>query len=140
MAHFAKVLNGVVVNVIVADAEYMQSFTDTSPGEWLQTSYNTHGGVHYDPATGQPSEDQSKALRKNFAGIGYSYDAAIDGFIPPKPFPSWTLDTTTALWNPPVPMPIPVDDTEGYVWNESTLSWDKIINVPIGEVNDAGTV
>ena len=83
MGHFAKVNNGVVEQVIVAEQEFFDTFVDSSPGVWLQTSYNTRGGVHYDPSTGEPSADQSKALRKNYAGIGYSYDATRDAFIPP---------------------------------------------------------
>lgn len=121
MGHFAKVTDGIVTQVIVAEPEFFDTFVDSSPGQWLQTSYNTRGGVHYNPETGEPSTDQSKALRKNYAGIGYSYDAQRDAFIPPKPYPSWTLDEQTCLWNAPVAMP-----TEGgpYQWNESTQSWD----------------
>ena len=92
MAHFAKVQNGIVTQVIVAEPEFFSSFVDSSPGEWVQTSYNTRGGIHYNPETGEPSEDQSKALRKNYAGIGYAYDKQRDAFIPPKPFASWVLD------------------------------------------------
>ena len=75
MAHFAKVVNGIVTQVIVAEPEMFDTFIDTSPGEWIQTSYNTMGGIHYNSETGEPSADQSKALRKNFAGIGYTYNA-----------------------------------------------------------------
>jgi hypothetical protein len=123
MAHFAKVNNGIVEQVIVADPEFFDTFVDSSPGQWIQTSYNTRGGVHYDPATGEPSADQSKALRKNYAGIGYSYDATRDAFIPPKPYASWTLNEDTCLWDAPVAMP-----TEGgpYTWNESTQTWDVV--------------
>jgi hypothetical protein len=123
MAHFAKVNNGIVEQVIVAEPEFFDTFVDSSPGQWIQTSYNTRGGVHYDPATGEPSADQSKALRKNYAGIGYSYDATRDAFIPPKPYASWTLNEDTCLWGAPVAMP-----TEGgpYTWNESTQTWDVV--------------
>ncbi len=72
MAHFAKVSGGTVIQVIVAEPEFFNTFVDTSPGEWIQTSYNTRGGVHYNPNTNTPSEDQTKALRKNYAGIGYN--------------------------------------------------------------------
>lgn len=92
MGHFAKVLDGVVVDVIVAEPEFFETFVDTSPGAWLQTSYNTHGGVH--AAGGTP-------LRKNFAGIGYAYDAMRDAFIPPKPDNDWVLNDATCLWDPP---------------------------------------
>ncbi len=123
MAHFAKVNNGIVEQVIVADPEFFDTFVDSSPGQWIQTSYNTRGGVHYDPATGEPSADQSKALRKNYAGIGYSYDAQRDAFIPPKPYASWLLDDQTCLWQSPVPHP---NDGGAYTWNESTQTWDAV--------------
>jgi hypothetical protein len=85
-----------------------------------RTSYNTKGGIHYDVNTGLPSSDQSKALRKNYAGIGYTYDPNRDAFIPPKAYDSWTLNEQTCLWEPPVPYP---DDGEYYDWDEDTLSW-----------------
>ena len=122
MAHFAKVISGIVDQVIVAEPEFFNNFVDSSPGTWLQTSYNTRGGVHYDPETGEPSADQSKALRKNYAGRGYSYDKMRDAFIPPKPFESWTLNETSCLWEPPVALP-----SEGgpYLWNETEQRWDS---------------
>jgi hypothetical protein len=123
MAHFAKVNNGIVEQVIVAEPEFFETFVDSSPGEWIQTSYNTRGGKHYDPETGNESADQTKALRKNYAGIGFTYDAAKDAFIPPKPFNSWLLDEDTCLWNAPVAYP---DDGGRYVWNEETTSWDAV--------------
>jgi len=123
MAHFAKVNNGIVEQVIVAEPEFFETFVDSSPGQWIQTSYNTRGGKHYDPETGELSADQTKALRKNYAGIGYTYDAAKDAFIPPKPFNSWLLDEDTCLWNAPVAYP---DDGGRYVWNEETTSWDAV--------------
>jgi len=121
MAHFAKVVNGKVDQVIVAEPDFFDSFVDSSPGEWIQTSYNTRGGVHYDPETNEP--DGGEALRKNFAGVGYNYDAQADAFYPPQPYTSWTLDTDTYLWNPPVAMP---DDGNRYTWNEETTSWDQV--------------
>jgi hypothetical protein len=123
MAHFAKVLNGTVQQVIVAEPEFFNTFVDTSPGEWIQTSYNTRGGVHYNPETNQPSADQSKALRKNYAGIGYTYDAQRDAFIPPKPYNSWILNEQTCLWESPIPYPT---DDEQYIWNEQTIGWDLV--------------
>lgn len=120
MAHFAKVNNGIVEQVIVAEPEFFDTFVDSSPGQWIQTSYNTRGGVHYNPETGEPSADQTKALRKNYAGLGYSYDATRDAFIPPKPFASWLLDEQTCLWNAPVAYP---DDGGRYTWDEATTSW-----------------
>jgi hypothetical protein len=115
MSHFAKVLEGKVVQVIVAEPEFFNNFFDTSPGEWIQTSYNTRGGVHI--LGGTP-------LRKNFAGLGYTYDKDKDAFIPPQPYPSWILDNETCLWNPPEPLP---SDETPYRWNESTLSWQEVI-------------
>ena len=124
MGHFAKVVDGKVTQVIVAEPEFFQTFVDSSPGTWLQTSYNTRGGVHYQPDSNQPSADQSKALRKNYAGVGYSYDAAKDAFIPPQPYPSWTLNETTFLWDAPVAMPA---DGKPYAWNESTKAWEELV-------------
>lgn len=114
MGHFAKVNNGVVEQVIVAEPEFFTTFVDTSPGQWIQTSYNTHGGVHKNGGT---------PLRKNFAGIGFTYDAQRDAFIPPKPFASWILNESTCLWDAPVPMP---NDGKVYKWDESTLSWTEV--------------
>jgi hypothetical protein len=123
MAHFAKVNNGVVVNVIVAEPEFFDTFVDTSPGEWIKTSYNTHGGIYYIPNTNTPDPDQSKSLRKNYAGIGYTYDHTIDAFIPPKPYPSWHLNNQTCLWEAPIPMP---DDGDFYMWDEQDQLWIKV--------------
>ena len=111
MAHFAKVVDGVVTQVIVAEPEFFQTFVDSSPGEWVQTSYNTHGGEH--KLGGTP-------LRKNYAGIGFTYDRVLDAFIPPKPFASWVLNEDTCLWDAPVAMP---DDGKLYNWDEATVNW-----------------
>ena len=118
MSHFAKVLNGIVTQVIVAETEFFQTFVDSSPGEWIQTSYNTYGGQHKNGGT---------PLRKNYAGIGYTYDSTKDAFIPPQPYASWTLNDDTCLWSAPTPMPI---DEKSYEWNESTLAWVEVTNVP----------
>ena len=120
MGNFAKVNNGIVEQVIAAEPEFFNSFVDSSPGEWIQTSYNTRGGVYYQPNSFIPSEDQSKALRKNYAGIGYSYDKQRDAFIPPKPFKSWVLNENTCTWKAPVAYP---QDGNKYRWNEQNLSW-----------------
>jgi hypothetical protein len=120
MGHFAKVNNGIVEQVIVAEPEFFETFVDTTPGTWIQTPYNTRGGVHYQPDSWTPSEDQSKALRKNYAGIGYTYDRERDAFIEPKPFASWVLDEQTCLWEAPVPRP---NDGKVYVWDEPTTAW-----------------
>ena len=111
MAHFAKVVDSKVTQVIVAESEFFETFVDTSPGEWIQTSYNTRGGEH--TLGGTP-------LRKNYAGIGFTYDRTRDAFIPPQPFPSWILDENTCLWNAPIAIPI---DDDQYIWDESTISW-----------------
>lgn len=111
MSHFAKVERGVVTQVIVIEPEMLATGRWGDPALWVQTSYNTRGGKH--EKGGQP-------LRKNYAGIGYSYDAKRDAFIPPQPFKSWVLDEETCLWQAPVPMP---QDGERYVWDEGTISW-----------------
>jgi len=121
MAHYAKVEDGIVTRVIVAEEDFFDTFVDDSPGEWIQTSYNTRGNKHYDPDTGL--EDNGIPLRYNYAGIGFSYDADKNAFIPPKLFDSWTLNEDTCLWEPPVAYP---DDGQGYVWNEDTTSWDLL--------------
>ena len=120
MGHFAKVVDGKVTQVIVAEPEFFQTFVDTSPGTWLQTSYNTRGNVHYG-ADGQP--DGGVALRGNYAGVGYSYDTQADAFIPPQPYTSWVLSPKTFLWEAPVAMP---DDGKPYAWNEATQSWTEL--------------
>lgn len=124
MGHFAKVSNGKVTRVIVAEADFFNNFVDDSAGQWIQTSYNTRGGVHYQPNTNEPSKDQSKALRKNYAGIGYTYDSTRDAFIPPQPFNSWTLNEDSCLWDSPVPYPT---DDKLYKWNEEILNWEEVI-------------
>jgi len=114
MAHFAKVVNGLVTQVIVAEPEFFETFVDTSPGEWIQTSYNTQGGVHTQGGT---------PLRKNYAGIGFTYDREKDAFIPPQPYQSWVLDEETCLWNAPVAYP---NDDKIYKWDETTISWVEV--------------
>lgn len=121
MSHFAKVTDGIVTQVIVAEPEFFETFVDTSPGEWIQTSYNTRGGVHY--TDGQLSQDQTKSLRKNYAGIGFTYDRTRDAFIPPKPFASWLLNDNTCLWDAPVTYPT---DGRQYTWDEATTSWVEV--------------
>lgn len=110
MSHFAKVEDGIVTQVIVAE----QEFVDTQAGTWVQTSYNTHGGQHTLGNT---------PLRKNYAGIGYTYDSTRDAFYTPQPYPSWTLNETTCLWEPPVARP---SDNKLYTWNEDTTSWVEV--------------
>ena len=110
MAHYAQIVDGVVTNVIVAE----QDFIDTQAGTWVQTSYNTYGGVH--SLGGTP-------LRKNYAGLDYVYDSDRDAFYVPQPYPSWSLDEGTCLWEPPVAHP---NNGKEYTWNEDTISWDKV--------------
>ena len=114
MGHFAKVVNGTVTQVIVAEPEFFDTFVDSSPGEWIQTSYNTRGGEH--TLGGTP-------LRKNYAGIGYTYDRIKDAFIPPQPYPSWVLDEDTCLWNAPVAKPA---DGKAYSWDEQITNWVEV--------------
>ena len=114
MAHFAKVENGIVTQVIVIDQETLNTGHWGDPASWVQTSYNTHGGVHSQGGT---------PLRKNYAGIGYSYDTGRDAFIPPKTYASWVLNENTCLWAAPVAMPT---DDKMYRWDEPTTSWVEV--------------
>jgi hypothetical protein len=119
MSHFAEVdKNGVVVNVIVVDQEFInnQAFGDW----WVQTSYNTRGGKHYPPDS---NVSDGAGLRKNYAGIGYTYDKIRDAFYAPQPFASWILDNDTCLWNAPEPMP---DDGKKYLWDEANTEWKEM--------------
>lgn len=125
MAHYAFLdENNVVTEVITGKNEgnfdWEFQYGSFRGQVCKRTSYNTKGGIHYDPDTNQPSEDQSKAFRKNYAGIGYTYDSIKDAFIPPKPYPSWALNEQTCLWDPPVPHPT---DGKAYYWDEENQSW-----------------
>jgi hypothetical protein len=115
MAHFAKVENGVVTQVIVIDAETLQLGHWGDPSLWVQTSYNTRRGVHSQGGT---------PLRKNYAGVGFTYDSGRDAFIPPKPFASWVLDEGTCNWDAPTPMP--VVEGKRFTWDEPTTSWIEV--------------
>ena len=121
MAHFAQVIDSIVQRVIVIEQETLNLGYWGDPANWVQTSYNTRGGIHYGP-DGKP--DGGVALRKNYAGIGFTYDAVLDAFIPPQPYPSWRLDTGTCWWEPPVPYP---DDGQKYQWDEETQSWIEAV-------------
>jgi hypothetical protein len=103
MSHFAKVVDGVVTNVIVADQDFIDNMLDTSPGRWIETF-------------------KDRSQRKNYAGIGFSYDLDRDAFIPSKPYASWTLDEDTCLWEPPVAHP----GDGAYNWNEETKKWIEV--------------
>ncbi|CAB4127586.1 hypothetical protein UFOVP94_7 [uncultured Caudovirales phage] len=117
MSHYAKILNGKVIQVIVAEEEFFKTFVDSSPGTWLQTSYNTRGGIHYG-SDGQL--DGGIALRGNYAGVGDTYNYQHDVFYGPQPYLSWTLDETTWTWIPPTPYPT---DDKQYRWDETNVSW-----------------
>jgi hypothetical protein len=115
MSHFAQIdENNIVTQVIVIEQDVVDTGLFGDPASWIQTSYNTHGGVHSQGGT---------PLRKNYAGIGYTYEASRDAFIPPKPFNSWVLDEDTCLYEAPTPMP---DDGKIYNWDEDTTSWVEI--------------
>ena len=118
MAHFAKVIDGIVETVHVVEQDYIDSGKLGDPNKWVQTSYNTRGGVHYAPNSHEP--DGGIALRKNYAGKGFTYDKTRYAFIEPKPYPSWELNEDTCQWNPPTPYP---DDGNRYHWDEDTTSW-----------------
>ena len=116
MAHYAKVKDGKVIKVIVAEASFFDTFVDTSAGKWIKTSYNTKGGIHKLGDT---------PLRKNFAGIGYTYDEDRDAFIPPKTYTSWILNEDTCLWEAPVAKPTAtLESNQYYSWNESIVNWE----------------
>lgn len=128
MAHYVILdENNIVINGHVGrDESDIVLDNNGNPIDWeiyygaKRTSYNTYGGVHYKSDNNTPSEDQSKAFRKNYAGIGYTYDEQRDAFIPPKPYPSWILNEFSCLWESPIPYP---NDGNRYYWNEDTLSW-----------------
>jgi len=131
MAHYAQIGSDNVVTFVFVgrdESDLAQGVTDWetyyAPEGYIvkQTSYNTRGGVHYNPETGLPSEDQTKALRFNYAGIGFTYDEERDAFVPPKPFESWVLDDT-CLWKPPVEYPT---DGADYVWDEEAGNWSEV--------------
>lgn len=111
MSHYSKVVNGIVTKVIVADSDFFDNFVDNTPGKWIETSYDTRCGVHV--LGGTP-------LRKNFAGVGFSYDTTLDAFIPKKPYDSWILDEETCQWESPVAYP---DDEDRYEWDEVNTEW-----------------
>jgi hypothetical protein len=113
MSHFAKVLDGKVTQVIVAEPEFFETFIDSSPGTWIQTSYNTLGNQH----------PEGRPLRGNFASVGYTYDSTHDVFYAPQRYPSWVLNQTTWQWEAPTPYPT---DGKKYDWDEPSLSWKEV--------------
>ena len=114
MSHFAKVIDGIVTEVLVIEQDVIDTGLFGDPALWVQTSYNTYGGQH----------PEGRPLRKNYAGIGYTYDAERDAFIPPQPFPSWNLNEDTCLWDAPTAYP---DDGKSYYWDEATLAWVEVV-------------
>jgi len=127
MGHFAKVENGIVTQVIVAEQDVINTGMFGAPDSWIQTSYNTYGGEH--KLGGNP-------LRKNYAGIGYTYDAERDAFYASRPYVSWILNEDTCLWEPPIPIP---ESVEGYFysWDEESITW---ISNPIPAPPDDGNI
>ena len=121
MSHFAKVEDGIVTQVLVVEQEFIDTGALGDANQWVQTSYNTRGGKHYDPNTGE--EDSGTPLRKNYAGKGYTYDSVKDAFYAPQPYPSWTLNDTTCLWEAPVAYPT---DDKPYTWDEDTTAWVEV--------------
>jgi hypothetical protein len=115
MGHYARVTDGIVTSVIVAEADFFDTFIDDTAGEWIKTSYNTYGGVHSSGGT---------PLRKNYASVGYHYDSEADAFYAPQPYPSWTLNKSTYIWESNIPYPD--DNSTAYEWNESSLSWVQV--------------
>tara|TARA_B100000029_G_scaffold210809_1_gene208640 strand:+ start:120 stop:521 length:402 start_codon:yes stop_codon:yes gene_type:complete len=131
MPHFAQINeNNEVVQVLVVGQEYVNTGLLGDPNKWIQTSYNTRAGKHYDSSTGLV--DGGVPFRKNYAGIGYTYDKDRDAFIPPQPYPSWNLDEEMCIWICPVPHPNEgaTEENKGtdrdYEWDEATLSWKDI--------------
>jgi len=136
MAYFARVENGIVQEVMRCDQDFIDLYADPNsgvepngPGEFIKCSYNTFGGVHYEPSETNeafepvPSADQSKALRKNFPSVGWVYDADRDAFYEPQPYPSWTLNETTCFWEAPTPFPSDAGPDNRYIWDEETQQW-----------------
>ena len=122
MAHFAEIdENNIVKRVIVAEQDFIDSGAVGDSSNWIQTSYNTMGGVHYTPNSNHLEPDGGTALRKNFAGIGYTYDSDRDAFYESQPYPSWLLNEDSCQWESPIPYP---DDGSDYNWNEENQSWD----------------
>ena len=122
MSYFAKIdSDGIVTQVIAIKKDMLDRGHWGDPNDWVQTSYNTRGGVHYAPNSNTP--DGGIALRKNYAGLGHTYDKTRDAFIAPKPYPSWVLNEGTCQWNAPVDYP---DDGKIYRWKEDTISWEEI--------------
>jgi len=122
MTHFAKIKDGIVKEVIVAEQDFINTLPNKN--DYVQTSYNTRKGVHYDPTTNLPSSDQSKALRKNYAVPGFIYDSERDAFYPQKKYDNWILNENTCQWESPIPYP---NDGNDYEWNVTYQRWDLVV-------------
>ena len=125
MGHYVKVVDDIVVNGIVAEPEFFDTFIDSSPGKWIETCYNTRGGKWINPETNTPDPEGGVPLRGNYAGVGYIYDEENDVFYPPKPYPSWTISAPDWTWTSPVPYP---SDENFYEWNEEEQVWEQMTN------------
>lgn len=134
MAHFAKIdAQNIVTEVLVIDQAEINTGIWGEPASFIRTSYNTRGGIYYTPNTNDPDPDQSKAFRKNYAGIGYIWipnGPTGEGFAPPKPYDSWVMDPSSYLWQAPVPYPPPESPPKCYIWEESVINW---VEVPCAE-------
>lgn len=120
--HFAKVLGGKVLKVIVAEPDFFDSFVDNSPGDWIETDYDTRGNIHYGTVDGEYKPDGGTPLRKNYAWPGHVYDVDRDAFYTNQPFPSWTLNNTTCLWEAPLAEPT---NPELFYWDEEAYQADN---------------
>ena len=142
MSQFAQINeNNIVQQVLVIDQAEIDTGNWGDPSSFVQTSYNTRGGIYYIPNPNTPDPDQSKAFRKNFASIGYTWlpngpEGA--GFVPPQPYPSWTMNSFSYLWEAPVPMPVP-NKPPFYSWDEATLSWVEVPSPASGDVAASGS-
>lgn len=126
MAHFAQIdENNIVVNIIKASQEFIDSGKAGDPSKWIQASYSTRAGVHYNLNSGQPTGYEG--LRKNYPGVGYTYDTQRDAFIPPKQYDSWVLNENTCIWEAPIPIP---DPNKFYSWDEENIQW---VEMPMAE-------
>jgi hypothetical protein len=143
MAQFAEINDqNIVQRVLVIDQAEIDTGNWGDPASWIQTSYNTRGGIYYTPNSDPyvPDPDQSKAFRKNFAGIGYMYLAngpEGEGFVPPSPYPSWVMNSFSYTWEAPVPMPVP-NNPPFYQWDEATLSWVEVPAPTLGDTTAPG--
>jgi len=142
MSHFAQINSQYIVQqVLVISQDEINTGNWGDPASWFQTSYNTRGGIYYTPNTNTPDPDQSKAFRKNYAGIGYMYLAngpEGEGFVPESPYPSWVMNSFSYEWEAPVPMPVP-NNPPFYQWDEATVSWIEVPGPFVGDTTAPGS-